>query len=259
MKILNVVESLSTLFPKKARIKLIHAVSGRELTFHTIKTSEIPEVFNKPTLLNINDQNWRITKAEIAKEESYFSPKALVLHVIEPELYNQGNKYLVPTTMSAPELTQSPPIKEDFTLNMNIEDWQQIGFFPSSALAEIQGMTGLVLSIINASNDKNVLLGYDDCYKREYIAACSLRLDFDQFIQFAGAYSVGSVSINNADFVLDGFCCSSGNHTYYGQVKNNVITSLALQQFDHIDEELFDMLNHYDLFLADWCNGAILA
>lgn len=257
MKILNVVDSLSTLFPKKARIKLVHAISGRELIPHSIKSSEIPEVFNKPTLLNINNQNWRIIEAEIIKEESYFSPKILVLHIIEPELHNQGNKYLIPTKMSAPELTESPPIKGHVTLNMDIDDWQQIGLFPSSALTEIQGIANSVLSIINTSN--NLLLGYDNCYEREYITACSPQLDFDQFIQFAGVYSVGNVSLSNAGFVSDGFSCSSANHTYYGLVENNVITSLSLQQFDHIDEELFGILNHFDLFLADWCNGAILA
>ncbi|SHM36917.1 hypothetical protein [Chitinophaga sp. CF418] len=259
MKILNVVDSLSTLFPKKVRIQLIHAVSGLKLSFHTFNSAEIPQFFNKPTLLNIDNKIWRVTEMQILKEESYFSCKKIVLYVVEPGSHDVGNKHLVPTKMSAPPLTQSPAIQSDITLNISKDEWLQIGLFPTSALPLIQAMTDSILSILESSNNQNMLLGYAACYEREYTTICNPQLDFAQFTHFVGASSIGTISFDDAGFVRDGFSFSAGNHTYYGQVENNQITTLALYQFEYIDEELFDIVNRYDLLLVNWCGAAILA
>ncbi|PWV53652.1 hypothetical protein C7475_102402 [Chitinophaga sp. S165] len=254
------VDSVSTLFPKKVNITLIHAESREVIANHALNDFPLPEQFNKPTILDIGGSRWRVLKVEALRPGNYFRAAKIQLHVLPPDSIVRSDKYLVPTLVP-PELTpttKAAPLFNNFTLHITHDEWLQFEFLPLSALEQIQETTAVIESIINSTDDNNNLLGYSTSHTRDLTSIAKLEIPFDDFCTFTNIIARGNILLPNDTYIENGIALESGDHVYYGILNNGVITTLAIKEFDCLDEELSNVLSRYDLTFVDWCNASIL-
>ncbi|SIO41791.1 hypothetical protein [Chitinophaga niabensis] len=248
MKILAVYEGIVGLFPKKILVTLIHAVNGNKVGEYKMGREQLPEVFNRPTILDMGDRSWRIVKANPFVLEGV---KKVTLHVAEADVFVQ-EKFMVPTKSFPPSVfMEAPP--GNFVFNIPPEDWRQLEFLPVAQLELIQEKTAIIEGMLEAMEGDAGLLGYDTIYEREEIEGAVLNIPFDEFFQFVNGVEKGWV-----EGVADSFVIRSENYQYYGIVKENVILNLCLLEFDSAEDEFAGVVEKYELLLADWCSGKII-
>lgn len=244
MKILAMYEGMAGLFPKKVLVTLVHASSGNTVGNYKVGREQLPEVFNRPTTLDMGDRSWRIVKADPFLLEGV---KKITLHVVEPTV--SFDKFMVPT-MSVP----LPVLTENSSgIPVSPEDWRQLELLPVSQLELIQEEMTIIEEKLNALEEDAGLLGYDTVYERSRIEDTYLSIPFDEFFQFVNGIERGYVY-----GVADSFMIRSENYHYYGIVKDGVILSLCLSAFDSVEDEFAGVVEKYELLLADWCGGKII-
>lgn len=248
MKILAVYEGIVGLFPKKVLVTLVHAENGNTIGSHKISTEFLPEVFDRPTVLDMGERSWRVTKAIPFRLEGV---KKITLHVTEPSAFL--GKSLVPTKCDPPV---SPLIEGPVTapvINISPDDWRQLEFLPVSKLEQIQEQVAIVEGLLEALQEDEGLLGYDTVHERADIADTQLNIPFDEFFQFVNGVESGGVR-----GVADSFMIRSENYCYYGLVKEGMILNICIQGFDSAEDEFAGVVEKYELLLVDWCNGKII-
>lgn len=244
MKILAMYEGMAGLFPKKVLVTLVHAENNQVLGDYKMAREQLPEIFNKPTTLDMGDRSWRIVKARPFLLEGV---KKLTLHVVEPTA--SFNKFMVPTmSVPLPVLTGGSS-----GLSVPPEDWRQLELLPVSQLELIQEEMTVIEEKLNALEEDAGLLGYDAVYERSRIEEAYLRIPFDEFFQFVNGIERGDVH-----GIADSFTIRSENYHYYGIVKDGIILSLCLSAFDSVEDEFASVVEKYELLLADWCGGKII-
>ena len=248
MKILAMYEGMAGLFPKKVLVTLVHAENGNVLGDYKMAREELPEVFNKPTTLDMGDRSWRIVKARPFLLDGV---KKLTLHVVEANSFLQ-ERFMVPTKCYPPSALIENPAG-DYTINISPEDWRQLEFLPVAQLELIQEKTTIIEGMLEAINEDDGLLGYETIYEREDIEGAALNIPFDEFFQFVNGVEKGEV-----EGVANSFVIRSENYQYYGIVKENVIVNLCLLAFDSAEDEFAGVVEKYELLLADWCSGKII-
>lgn len=247
MKILAMYEGMAGLFPKKVLVTLVHAENNQVLGDYKMAREQLPEIFNKPTTLDMGDRSWRIVKARPFLLEGV---KKLTLHVVEPTA--SLNKFMVPTRSYPPSVLIEDP-KSVLIINISLEDWRQLELLPVSRLELIQEKITIIEGMLEAMQEDAGLLGYDTIYEREEIEGAVLNIPFDEFFQFVNGVEKGEV-----EGVADSFVIRSENYQYYGIVKENVILNLCLREFDSAEDEFAGVVEKYELLLADWCSGKII-
>ncbi len=260
MNILLMVDSVSTLFPKKVNITLVHAESREIIANHALNDFPLPEQFNKPTILDISGSRWRVLKVDNLRSGNYFRAAKIQLHVLPPDSIIPTDKYLVPT-LAPLELTPASkvsPVFNTFSLHITHDEWLQFQFLPLSALEQIQETTAMIESIINSPDDNNNLLGYATSHTRDLTSISQLEIPFDDFCTFTNITARGNILLPDDIYIENGIALESSDHIYYGILNNGIITTLAIKEFDCLDEELSDVLARYDLTFVDWCNASIL-
>jgi len=262
MNILGVVDSASTLFRKKVRVTLILSETGEKIATEMLDGSQLPERFNKPTLLEINDTLWRVVKFEQLNSGSYFRSAHICLYVISPEHFNSNNKYLIPTHASLSQIKtvkDAPlPLKNN-TISIAPDEWLQLEFLAIGNLESVQETTSLINEVINPPDGHNNLLGYIYSHKRDTIDKHELEINFDEFLEFLNISNTANLLLANSSFIEGGFSIRSENYTYYGIVNQGIIKKLGITKFDCLDEELNNILLKYNLLFIDWCNASILS
>jgi len=249
MKILAVYEGIVGLFPKKVLVTLVHAANGNKVGDYKIGREQLPEVFNRPTTLDMGDRSWRIVKANPFVLEGV---KKIILHVTEADVFVQ-EKFVVPTkSLSPPFVLMENPVS-DFVVNIPPEDWRQLEFLPVAQLELIQEKVAIIEGMLEAMQEDDGLLGYDTIYEREDIEGAGLNIAFDEFFQFVNGVERGMV-----EGVADSFVIRSENYQYYGIVKDSVIVNLCLLAFDSAEDEFASVVEKYELLLTDWCSGKII-
>ncbi|MCF6402121.1 hypothetical protein L3C95_04500 [Chitinophaga filiformis] len=261
MNILLMVDSASTLFQKKVNVTLVHAESKAVINNHALNDFPLPEQFNKPTILDIENTRWRIVKVETLRSGNYFRSAKVQLYVLPPDSIVDPNKFLVPTLVPREQIitTDAAQAFNDFTLHLSHDEWLQFEFLPLSNIEQIQETTAIIESIINAPDENNNLWGYSSYHIRDLTWNYRLGIPFEDFCGFTGIADKGNIVLSNAAFVKNGFALRSSDHIYYGIVNNGVITKLAIKNFDCLDEELSNVLSKYGLTFVDWCNASILS
>lgn len=247
MKILAVYEGITGLFPKKILVTLIHALNGNTISTHKMSVEHLPDIFNRPTILDLGEQSWRITKAIPFQLEG---TKKLTLHVIEPT--TPFDKFMVPT-ISVPLPVFTENANGGFAIVMAPEDWRQLELLPVAQLELIQEEMIVIEERLSAMEEDAGLLGYDTIHERIRIEDVYLNIPFDEFFQFVNGQQKGSVHL-----VPDSFVICSENYHYYGIVKDGIILSLCLQQFESAEDEFAGVVEKYELLLADWCSAKII-
>lgn len=247
MKILAMYEGIVGLFPKKVLVTLIHATNNEALGDYKMAREQLPEIFNKPTILKMEDRSWRIVKANPFLLEGV---RKLTLHVIEPTA--SLDKFTVPTRSYPPSVLMENPASDLF-VNMPLEDWRQLELLPVAQLELIQEQIAVIESMLDAVKEDDGLLGYETIYERVDIEGAGLNIPFDEFFQFVNGLQKGHVQN-----VADSFVIRSENYQYYGIVKAGIILNLCLIEFDSAEDEFAGVAEKYELLLVDWCSGKII-
>lgn len=261
MNILRVAESASTLFSKKVNIILIDAGSQNIISKHTLSSAFLPESFNKPTILNIEDREWQVLKVETTSNGSYLRAPKMLLHVTSPDSLQIGDNSLVPTLAPITEIecSEGNTLFRDYTLFIPPHQWFQLEFLPIENTELLQEASTLIENIISAPDENNHLLGYNTIYTRNIKYSHQLRIIFDEFCTFINPVKKGNISLRDNSFIQKGFALQSDNYNYYGIVDDGIIRKLAIHTFDCVDEEFTDLLVKHNLVFADWCNASVIA
>ncbi|MBW8686333.1 hypothetical protein [Chitinophaga rhizophila] len=259
MKILTAVDSIFSLFPQKVDIIFIHALSDAILQYNPKKVI-LPDSFDRPTLITINGNKWRVMKAEVRESTSYFGKKRIKLYIIEAEHSTAAIKYAVPSQATCPKLVpNSSPLANTQLFSTDADNWLQLSFYPLYDLPKIQEMTDEVLTIIDNART-NPLAGYNTVLNREQLEGGSLQINLNNFVKYLSNPSPGSIQWDNSGYIENGFVISSDSYVYYGSLDTEgKIRQLALQQLDYVNDELVNILSEYQLILVDWCTGSIIS
>lgn len=256
MNFLRIADGTAGLFPKKQKIVLVRAFSDEKIGEYKIGEEQLPGEFNKPTCVEIGGFNWRIIKANVVREASYFFSKKLVLHVEEAEVFSVSGKYTVPTkSIENAEFVNENA--EPVLINIPSEEWRQIEFLPAEKIDQIQYSLDNIKRILDMAEEGNALLGYDEVYLRSEQFNNSLQLPFDEFVEMVEAVNVGYVSFGRNGIVKKGFALESRQNIYYGICENDIIVELGVQNFESIDDEIIRITTRYGLVFVDWCSARI--
>lgn len=257
MNYAKVIGAALQLFPKKIKVTFIDAVAGGLLSKQKMDFQLLPQYFNKPVTIELNNKKWRVIKAEPANVDDYMFSKKLKLYIRDANAPELLEKYLVPTLANPLPDSATTCLFNDFILNIVESDWRQIEFLPVRYLPVVQEEMKLVEPIVFPQNDNNLLLGFNSMHIRAQTGGQNLSIPFDDFCEATHIHEKGAISINEQGFVENGFAARSENYIYYGTMRDGFIENMALQNFECVDDEFINITSRYDMLLADWCNTKI--
>lgn len=260
MNYAKVVGAALQLFPKKIKVTLVHATTGNLLGTYKLDKTQLPQRFNKPLIITIDNKKWQVMKAEPSSDKDYLSSKKLALHVQQAEVLQlSANRFLVPTVANALPPLSEDELFNDFIINMDEYNWRQIEFLPASLLPVIHEEIKIIEPILKPAMEENLLLGFTSRHVRNKVGGQNLSIPFPEFLELVNASEKGAVRFTYAfdGSLQNSFAISSSNYTYYGLVQANYITELCLPAFDCVDDEFINVVDAYGLVLVDWCNGII--
>lgn len=127
-------------FKKTIKVTFIDDATGDIIGFSEMKREQLPEAFDKPTIMHIADEKWQVVKADPLYDREFVVTKELTLHLRRVERMNpQDIRYTIPTISNELPALADMPLFEDFTLQLHEDDWRQIEFLPIQLLPVIQG------------------------------------------------------------------------------------------------------------------------
>lgn len=230
-------------------VTLIDELSGKIVGAYKAEKGSLPEVFNRPMVMEVEGVRWRVVKAERVKG------KQLSLHVQEEGYFRARNKRSMVPTMAVPRPTITGQcLVHDSMLEVGLEEWRQIEFLPAAMQEVVEEEVRLIDAMV-ANGD---LLGYETVHVREDIPALSLSIPFNDFYQLVEGKKKGIIQLKGEGIVEDGFFIRSEGYVYYGVLEDKCIKQLCLQNFDCADEELTNVITEHNLMLVDWCKGSII-
>jgi hypothetical protein len=243
------------------KVKLIEALDNDLIGEVNLSPSQLPQSFKTSTTMHIGDKDWQVVKAEPEDYSDFYKSGELTLwlrpvETIDPSLI----RFSIPTISNElPGVSDSSPFN-DFTLTLHEDNWRQIEFLPLSLLPVIQEEMADVEAIIFPEDDPdfNSLNGFDKVHVRRRIGEHHLSIELEAFCEKAGIIQRGNIAFQGYNvFVKNGFSLKGANYTWYGIAEENIIRDLAIDFFDSIDDEIMQILNHYDLLMVEWCRGSI--
>lgn len=254
MNYAKVIGSALQLFPKKIKVTLIDAATGKSLGKHTIPAAALPAAFNRPTVLEIDNTNWRVLKADPISADDFLYSKKLILEVCNADnTATQELKYSLPTVCKELPAIGIDSLYQAFTLELDQEDWRQVEFLPLGQSEAIEEAIKSIESIL--TGQPNPLLGYEQQYSRNDVAQPGLAIPWSEFCDLLPNPVLGNVVVNNKRLVQDGFAIRSEGYTYYGIVREGLIQMLCLTQFDSADDEFMQVIDTFQLTMVDWCGA----
>lgn len=251
MNYAKVIGSALQLFPKKIKVTLIDAATGKSLGKHIIPEAQLPRAFNRPTTLEIDHINWRVLKADPVSADDFLYTKKLTLQVQQTDQAKlQPFMFSTPTVCKELPATGATSLYDAFTLKLDEADWRQVEFLPLSQAEEIEEAIKTIETIL--TGQPNPLLGYEQQYSRNDTKLAGLSIGWGEFCDLLPNPVLGNVVVNNKVLVQDGFSIRSEGYTYYGIVKEGLIQTLCLTQFDSADDEFMQVISTFTLTLVDW-------
>ena len=262
MNYAKIIDGALKLFPKKIKVTFINAVTGDLVGKFKLPPELLPAKFNKPTTIEVNGQLWRVLQANPVDADDFLFTKKLTLHV-------QENEQVEATSVGSPVATSAWPLPErstenlfdEFVLDLSPDQWRQIEFLPVSMQEVVQQEMKEIEPILHPGKGENPLLGFHNTYIRNVIGNQNNVIPFNEFYSLVNGREKGALRfcVSENQYMQHGFALHSDNYLYYGTVQNGQIRDLCISQFDAFDEELFVVLNHFRLLMADWCEGRIVS
>lgn len=255
MKYLRMFEAASGLFPKRIKVTLIDAATGHSLGKYKIPAEQLPTAFNRPTILVINNINWRVLQADPILADDFLFTKKLILQVQHTANVDTLQlKFILPTISSEFPTTGATSLYHDFTLEIDEADWRQVEFLPLNRSTMADDAIKVIEDILSVQ--PNPLLGYEQQHLRDNVLQPGLAIPKEEFFALLVNPVRGNIFFNNNGFVQNGFAVRSDSYTYYGILENGLVRTLCLHQFDWADDEFMRVLSTYELSLVDWCNAS---
>lgn len=259
MNYAKVVGAAMQLFPKKINVTVINEVTGATIGKYKIPLGQLPENFNKPTIIEIEGNAWRVVKADPVSADDFSIFKKLTLHILEKAQWQDERLHFnVPTRHAYHALTMNTPMFDDFILDISEDDWKQVEFLPTAALPLIQEEMNQIQPMLLTDLPGGLLWGYDNLYERFRTADCPLSISLADFCETVQAQKMGAVRMFGNAFVQDAVAIESLNYTYYGIIAGEELVNLCLPVYDSIDDEFMQVVTKYNLVLADWCNAKVV-
>jgi hypothetical protein len=255
-------EGFLRLFPKKVKVTLIDAATGKQIGIVKMPGEDLPWEFTKPSFLTVLGKKWRIMKADQMRSEDFLFTHKLVLHVRDSEIKDPADKrFLIPTIAASFPATGENSLFAEFSIDISRDEWRQIEFLPGCHLPEIKETIDSIRAVRSEAKDNGVLLGYHKMHKRRKVEAPDLNLQLDTFCASLEIKSRGSVQFLShiPGTVTNGFALQTENHLYYGIAENNKVRYLCLQHYECIDSELMEILANFNLVMLDWCERTIIS
>jgi len=248
MDILKIADGVTGLFPRKIMVTIVDEVNGVVIGSYKAGKENLPEVFDKPMVIELNGVVWRVVKAE------YSNRRNLSLWVQEEGHFRSHNKrWMVPTVAPRPA-SGGMRIANDFVMEIGLEEWRQVEFLP----AEMQEVVEEEMKVIEDTATKGGLLGYETVLMRKNTTLHSVNISFYELFQLLEGKEKGSINLEGVGIVENGFFIRSDEHNFYGIQDGKYIKHLCLQKFDSADDEITKVITHLDLLLADWCSNVII-
>jgi hypothetical protein len=258
MNYAKVLDAALTMFPRKVKVTCIDSVTGQPIGKYKVLLHQLPTVFDKPVTLTIDGNEWRVIKANPLHSDEFSIFKKLTLHVLNNEQLQQAPLgHNLPTRHAIIPPITTTPFYEQFTIDIQPDEWLNMEFLPAAHLPLIQDEVALIDPIISAENGLNPLLGYNTQHIRHQTANLEIDIPFDAFCASIQANKKGNVRISGNDFIDNGFAVQSDNYEYYGTLVNNRITHLSLTTFDSVDDEFSQLVSTWDLVLVNWVRCSI--
>ncbi|NML22964.1 hypothetical protein HHL16_18955 [Pseudoflavitalea sp. G-6-1-2] len=256
MNFLKLADGVSGLFPRKIKIDLIRSSTGQKEDSLVIREDLIPETFNKPTLLEIKKHIWRVVDAKVTRDGSYFFSKRLQLYVEDPDQFQIGDRFMVPSRPAIFPFMQETNVTDEQTM-LHIDEWREFEFLPVKMASAIHEEILSIEAILNAETNANTLLGYDRFLNRNALFDNALQISVDDFIEVTEGFMKGKVCVKSRGVVENSFVIESSSATYYGLCTEGMITELSMLYFDSVDDELITLLTTFNLVAIDWSGAKI--
>ncbi len=254
MNYAKVIGSALQLFPKKIKVTLIDAATGKSLGKHSIPAAQLPAAFNRPTILTVDNTDWRVLKADPISADDFLFSKRLTLEVRRADhTYQEESRFNLPSVCKELPTIGGECLYDEFTLEVDKDDWRQIEFLPLSRSTEIEEAIKWIETIL--TRQPNPLLGYEQQHSRHDAAQPGLSIPWGAFCDLVPNPVLGNVVLNNNELVQDGFAIRSEGYTYYGIVRDGLIQTLCLTEFDSADDEFMQVIGMYQLTMVDWCGA----
>jgi hypothetical protein len=240
MNILSIADSFTGLFPSKITVTFVNIINDKVIDTCKLNKTDLPASFKKPTTMMISGEVWRVLRVV------YLGKKKITIYVVDAanEAEFDIHNYVPTRAYPIPEISA---INKDPDLIIDIDAWRQFEFLPSSMLPLITEEFAKI-EVLNAEGG---LLGYKNIHVREKFTMPSYQLPVEEFINIGEILE--NVFIRHLGYVKHGFALRSAYNSYYGIIQDNYISLLCLENFDGVNEELFEVLEKYEIILVDWC------
>jgi hypothetical protein len=256
MKYLKMAEGAAGLFAKKVEV-LLESPEGKSLGIIKMDESMIPEVFNRPLVIEINNTIWRIIGVKSIREKSILRSRKVLFRVVGSEKYKDDSMSLVPTyAFPIPDKNYGSCVVEN-ALSLSIEEWRQFEFLPVSMNPVMQQELNAIERVLSTEINPAPLLGYKQAHIRESIEQNALKISIEVVCSLLQGEIKESVSIGGT-IVPDSFVLRTERNTYYGICKDGIISDLCIYNYESVDDEFMLLTSTFDLVLADWCNATCI-
>jgi hypothetical protein len=246
-------------FKKTIKVTFIDEVTGGTIGLSEMNLDQLPETFDKPTTMQLKEEEWKVTKADPVSANTFSQTKKLTLHLRKLEKIDpQTVRFSIPTISNELPDLNNVALFNDFTLSLHEDDWRQIEFFPMALLPTIQQEMALVEEVLD-SEDSPESSGFKTVHLRT-IQRRHLSIVFNEFCKLVSVQEKGALKVafsGQSGYVKNGFALRSDNFTYYGTMRDGLIDELCLYQFEMADDEFVNVVGHYELVLTVWCAGQI--
>ena len=285
MNYLQLYEAFTGLLPKRIKITLINYNTGQEIGIFKIDAANLPEVFDKPLVIDIDDKRWRVMQAEPRAAVDFLFRKKLILKVQDEFLPANLMPFQSPT-MAADKPAVLPGEPDDivspatntvfpyipaigslvaemdndstlpsdpYVLTIEETDWRQVELAAEDCLSVVTGDLHSVQQLLTEQPD--ALTGYSQQHTRSQQLKETLLIPWSDFLNRLDKPVIGPLYLRRSGWVENGFTVASAHHTYYGVSVNEYIQVLCLPIMPAMDDELMTIIEHFRLLLVDWCGA----
>jgi hypothetical protein len=208
-----------------------------------MKQEELPESFENSTSIQLEGIDWQVISAHPLTARDFSLSKKLTIYLQKIEYINPDKVRFTIATISneLPGLSSST-LNNDFTVKLKEDDWRQIELLPLSLLPTIQEEMQKIEEILFPEDEPEERFGFDKLHVREKIGTNHLIIPFDDFCESINVQAKGSLGFQGqSGYVENGFALRSSDYTYYGILKDGMITELCLEQYENSDTELISI------------------
>lgn len=254
MKYVKMAEGVSGLFNKKAEV-LLESAQGERLGNYKVEETLIPEVLNKPSVIEIENKLWRIIGVKEMREKSILRSRKICLRVVEVDKFIDNDRHLTPTlAYPIPEIFDKNDSSEH-SLFLSHEEWRQFEFLPASMNVVIEKELSAVEKILSPEISPDPLLGYSQVHYRKAIGSKKLSIPVKSFCSLLNR-NIHGVVLLQLQSIANSFVLRTDSNTYYGVCEDGMILDLCLYNYESVDDEFQLITSTFDLVMADWCNAS---